>query len=413
MRPQLHYHTDCAYFAGCENMLPAFFASDDLRNRYDITFSYRFSERYTQGFQQRVKADFPIYPLSFPDILDASLLPSSLPFLLRRIIFFAQRLLGFFPLLIYEIWAFYRLMRKVKPKIVHINNGGYPAALSARAAGIGAKIANVPSVLMVVNNMAVGYDHWYRWLDYPIDRIVVHSVDKFVTGSGAACNRVGRVLGLPEDKAISIHHGIAYQCPTSTRTATLKFLGLDRFEGVVFGIVGVLGPRKGHKVLLEAAVRLTQLRREGMPLFKIVVVGDGYLRGNLEEFVRGNGLSEYCIFTGERSDVMNYMGILDALVFSSTEAEDFPFVILEAMSHGKPVIASKVGGTIEQVVDGKTGLLVDPGDVAQLVSAMYKVASCPELRKEMGAAGRKYFLDHFASEIAVGKYLSLYESMLS
>lgn len=177
-------------------MLAVLFASDELRRQYDITFSYRFSKRYAEGLKKKVKADFPIYSFSFPDILDSSLLPRKLPILVRRMIFFAQRIIFIFPLLIYEIFVFYRLMRKIRPDIVHINNGGYPGALSARAAAIGAKIARVPAIVMVVNNMAIGYDIFFRWLDYPIDRIVIYSVDKFVTGSAAASERLAKVLGI-------------------------------------------------------------------------------------------------------------------------------------------------------------------------------------------------------------------------
>lgn len=393
-------------------MLATFFASEELRKQYDITFSYRFSKRYAQGLKERAKTDLSIYPLSFPEIYNFSLLPSSLPILVRRIIFLAQRILCVFPLLIYEIWAFSRLMRKIKPTIVHINNGGYPSALSARAAAIGAKIAGVPAVVMVVNSMADGYINLFRWLDYPVDRAVVCSVDRFVTGSAAASDKLRQVLRLSKNKTVSIHNGITLQAPTSATVETRQRIGLEKFDGVIFGIVGLLIPRKGHHVLLEAALKLIELKKEDMPSFKIVIVGDGPLRRNLEDFVRDKGLSEYCIFVGERNDVMNYMTIFDALVLSSTEREDFPFVILEAMSHGKPVIASKVAGTVEQVVHRETGLLVDPGDINQLVSAMYEVASSHRLRKQMGAAGYEYFLNHFTSVIAVRKYLSLYSSYI-
>jgi L-malate glycosyltransferase len=412
MRPKVHFHTDCAFFAGCENMLATLFESYELRQQYDITFSYRFSKSYAKGLKEKVNFSFPIYPLWFPDILDFSLLPSSLPIFVRRIIFLAQRLFCLFPLLIYEVWSFYRLMKTIRPSIVHINNGGYPSALSARAAAIGAKIAGVPTVVMFVNNMAVGYNNFFRWLDYPLDRIVVYSVDKFLTGSAAASEMIKQVLRLTKNKTVSIHHGIAYQSPTSSAVETRKLLGLDNYEGVIFGIVGVLGPRKGHRVLFEAALKLLELRNDDMPSFKILIVGDGELRENLEKFVRENGLSDYCIFVGKRNDVMNYMTILDALVLSSTEHEDFPFVILEAMSHGKPVIASKVAGTVEQVVHRKTGLLVDPGDVTQLVLAMHEIATNLELRKQMGVAGREYFMNHFTSEIAVNKYILLYSQMI-
>ncbi len=408
MRPKIHFHSDCSFFAGCENMIATFFESKELRNQYDITFSYRFNKRYMEGLMQKAKVDFEIYPLIYPDIYDFSLLPSGLPILFRRIYFFAVRTFFTIPLISYEIWSFSRLMKKIKPTIVHINNGGYPSALSARAAAIGAKIAKVPTIIMVVNNMTVGYNNFFRWLDYPIDRIVVNSVNKFVTGSTIASERLKKILRLPANKSVSIHNGISY-CPTTAEEKdTLKLIGLDKFDGVIFGIVGLLIPRKGHQTLLEAVVKLCKIGKETMPLFKIVIVGDGPLRRNLEDFVNRNNISKHCIFVGERNDVMNYMAIFDGLILSSIENEDFPFVILEAMSHGKPIIASKVSGTLEQVVHLQTGILVDPGDVEQLASAMYELLTREELRKKMGAASHEYFLNHFTSKISVTRYLLLY-----
>ena len=405
---KIHFHSDCSFFAGCENMLTNFFRSAELKDQYDITFSYRFSERYFQGLNQRIKPDFPVYPLSFPEIYDFSLLPLSIPLQVRRVYFLLARIALFIPLLIVEIWTFYRLMKRIKPDVLHINNGGYPAALSARAAAIGAKIANVPKIIMVVNNMAVEYNIFFRWLDYPIDRFVVKSVNKFVTGSKAASERLKKVLQLRPDKALSIYNGISYVSPTVGKKDMLQLLGLNNFEGVIFGIVGLLMPRKGHRILLEAAIKLANLEKDSMIPFKIVIVGDGGLRTDLENFATENGISDYCIFTGQQNEVMNYMAIFDVLILSSIENEDFPFVILEAMSHGKPIIASKVAGTVEQVIHRQTGILVNPGDTEQLASAMHELACSEELRQRMGVASHEHFLNNFTSEISVSKYLSLY-----
>jgi len=410
MHKKIHYHSDCPYFGGADNMLATLFSSGELRKRYDITFSYRFSELYAEGLAKRVKLDFPVYPVRIPDIYDFSLLSTTIPFFIRRVIFFTQRALCILPLMAYEMLVFYRMMKIIKPDIVHINNGGYPGAFSARAAAIGAKLAGVPLVMMVVNNMAVGYDIFFRWLDYPIDRAVVASVNIFVTGSKAASKRLTEVLGVAANRLLSINHGMSYCAPTIAADEIRRLIGLEKFEGVIFGIAGVLGPRKGHYILLNAVLKLAELQKEGMPLFKIVIMGNGPLRNDLEDFIESRDLSEYCIFVDEKEykDYINYLMVFDVLVLSSTEYEDFPFVILEAMSHGKPVIASKVGGTTEQVIHGETGLLVDPGEIDQLVSAMLKLLSSDKLRKQMGSAGREYFVNHFISEIAVDKYLLLY-----
>lgn len=387
-------------------MFTAFFSSNELKEQYDISFSYRYNERYAEGLKQKTRADLDIYPLNFPDIYDFSLLPSNIPLIIRRIYFFAARIFLTFPLLLIEIWKFYRLMKEIRPNVVHINNGGYPAALSCRAAAIGSKLAGVCVTVMVINNMAVEYNNIFRWLDYPIDRRVVQAVDKFVTGSNAAAEKLKKVLNLNDEKITSINNGISSLPANKSRAAVLESLDLANFDGVIFGIVGLLIPRKGHRLLFEAATNL--VKRPDVPAIKIVIVGDGPLREDLEAFSRENNLLETCIFVGQRNDVMNYMSVFDVVVLSSIENEDFPFVILEGMSHGKPIIASKVAGTIEQVDHNNTGILVRPGDVEELTDAMYLLSKSNELRRQMGINGYQYFLNRFTSEISVAKYLSLY-----
>ena len=100
---RIHYHSDCPFFGGCENMLANFFNSEEIRKAYTISFSYRQSVQYTTGFEQRVKCDFPIYPVSFPDLNDYTQLPKALPLLCKRVIMLLLRQLLTYPLFIYEI----------------------------------------------------------------------------------------------------------------------------------------------------------------------------------------------------------------------------------------------------------------------------------------------------------------------
>ena len=106
------------------------------------------------------------------------------------------------------------------------------------------------------------------------------------------------------------------------------------------------------------------------------------------------------------------MSALDVLILPSVQDEDFPNVISEAMALGKPVIASRLAGTPEQVLDGDTGLLVDPYDVQQLAGAILQLASNPNLRESMGLAALQRFGNHFTSQIALSNYAKLYAEII-
>ena len=297
----IHYHTECSFFAGCENMLANFFNSDDFRQSHDVTFSYVQSESYNQGLKRRVNKELPIYPINFLDLSNCNMLPEWLPLIIRKIFTAALRLLFSFPLFIYQVFILFRLFKKLNPDILHINNGGYPAARSALAAAIAGKFAGIPKVLMVVNNIARDYRHYSRWLDLPIDRLVVRSVNIFITGSKAAGVKLRDVLNLPEHQVIAINNGINMRSLSNSVGSTRHRLGVGDFEGVVFGIVALLIPRKGHQVLLEAILKLVTDKKLEYCQFKILIEGSGPLQQTLFDFVELNNLASWITFVGDEA----------------------------------------------------------------------------------------------------------------
>jgi len=398
---RVHFHSDCAFFSGSENMLVNFFAEPQLRAAHEISFSYRQSERYEEGLRQRVTRDFPVYPLNVIDPDDALGKAQGA----GRILAILWRLIAYYPLLLSQFLMFRRLLRRLRPDVLHINNGGYPGALSCRAIALAGKAAGIKHILMVVNNLAVSYNRPARWLDYPVDRLVARAVDRFVTGSSAAAARMVSVLRLSVQKSVAIHNGIRVRPVVNSREVTRARLGLAGFDGTVFGIVALLEPRKGHAVLIDAVARLTA--RPGASKIKLLIEGHGPLAGELSERIEANGLGEVVTLIGDEARVFDFMGALDVLVLSSVRDEDFPNVILEGMSLGLPVMASRLAGTPEQVEDGVTGILVEPGNVEALADAMQALAGAAQ-RRRMGEAAKTRFETKFASEVAVRRYLDLY-----
>lgn len=392
-------------------MLANFFNSEKFATEHDVTFSYRNSARYRSGLEQRVWRNVKGFPVDFPDLSDFPGIATHFPARIGRLLSAFSRLLLTGPVLLFEIFVLYRLFKKLCPDLVHINNGGYPGALSARAAAIAGRLAGVPKVVMVVNNMAVGYQSVTRCLDYPLDRVVGWSVDVFVTGSEAAAVRLGRSLNFLRSSIKAIHNGIAMRAGTTSVQITRERLGLADFDGVLFGVVALLEPRKGHKVLFDALLKLVFEGRVGESSLKILVEGDGSLMGELVDFISKNNLAKWVKFVGHEKNIVDFMSALDVLILPSVRDEDFPNVILEAMALGKPVVASRLAGTPEQVDDGITGILVQPRNVEQLSNAVFYLANNSKVISSMGQAGLDRFNRYFTSDKALENYSKMYSKL--
>jgi glycosyltransferase involved in cell wall biosynthesis len=146
--------------------------------------------------------------------------------------------------------------------------------------------------------------------------------------------------------------------------------------------------------------------------WRLVVVGSGPDEAAARATAARYGISERVSFLGRRSsnDVERIIGASDLLVLPSS-VEGLPYVILEAMACGKPVVASDVYGIPEAVIDGETGLLVPPGDDAALARALDTLIANGELRRRMGQSGRARFEARFTLERQLSAMSSLYTEL--
>jgi len=390
------YFSDCLFFAGCENMIANFLNSKELAKKYSIFFLYRKSDSYIKVLKARVSGKYKSQTFSFIE-------PSNINYILR---FFLTPLI-----LIYEIIYLYFLFKKLRPFILHINNGGYPGALSARASAIAGKLASIPNIVMIVNNLAISYSYRLRFIDYPLDFFVKLSVDYFITGSLAAAKRLEDVLNVNHSKIRSIHNGVQYRMLLNSKDFIKEKMGLRYFKGVVFGMVALLVKRKGHLVLFESILYLSKNKVINKNNFILFIEGDGPEKLVLTRYVQDNNLEHLVKFIGNEKSIFDFMSILDVFVLPSIQDEDFPNVILEAMSLGIPVIGSNLAGISEQIVDNETGVLVKPNNPVLLSNAIKKLMQQPLLRSKMRINAKNKYKKQFTEKLAIKRYIKFYENL--
>jgi glycosyltransferase involved in cell wall biosynthesis len=152
--------------------------------------------------------------------------------------------------------------------------------------------------------------------------------------------------------------------------------------------------------------------QRAVPHAYLLIVGDGPLRAQIERWIESLTLQDHVRLLGMRRDVPRILGATDVFVLSSKGWEGLPLAVLEAMASALPVVASDVGGTREAVMDGQTGYLFAPGDVAALAHHTRALAKDPRLAQQMGRRGLVRVREYFAAERMVRETAALYEQLL-
>jgi glycosyltransferase involved in cell wall biosynthesis len=260
----------------------------------------------------------------------------------------------------------------------------------------------------VIIETSHGREAWrHGWLKghFVVDRWAGRFVDYYIAVSEANARYLTEQKRLPARKVFVIWNGIdlARFKPTHLAPHGIKrSIGFDESDPLLL-VVGRLEPQKGHHVLLDA---LPCVLRE-FPGARLVCIGDGALRGELEGKVRSLGLEASVRFLGYQSNVPDWLGAADVSVLPSFW-EGLPITAIECLAAGKPMVATSVDGTPEVVVNEETGLTVPPGNAGLLAAAVCRLLREPELRRRFGAAGRRWVEEEFSIERQIFKTQELY-----
>ena len=228
-------------------------------------------------------------------------------------------------------------------------------------------------------------DRWKRRLVYRGARRVF-AVSDFTAGLVAG-------LGVPRERIRVVGNGYDVRRVDAWRRQQGGSGPTDVPDGdPVVLTVGRLEEHKG----IDAVIEAMPVVRRSVPRARYVVVGDGPDRARLESLVGRLGLGECVRFAGYVSEEEKYawydrcdVFVLASRPLSDGSVEGFGIVFLEANAFGKPVIAGRSGGTADAVLDGRTGLLVDPADVGALSEALARLLTDPALARKLGASGRE------------------------
>ena len=412
MKQSILFYSDCPFFAGCENMLANFFNNQEFRDSYEILFIYRWSTQYEKGFKIRVPNQIENISVCLYDRNELSISIDSIPSAVLRkpLKFLVNTGLVKYFLITLNTLILFRILRKKKVDLLHVNNGGYPAAYSTISMVFAARLHGIKRIVYVVNNIAVGYVTRDRRLDYIFDWIVVRWVTMFVTGSLFAGSALKKTLKIPSNKILCIPNGIAPRKVTETREEVMQRLHLPQNRRI-FSVIANLEDRKGHIYLLKSLKQLKNFY-PGLLIPYCIIEGTGPTEKSLKTFVGENDLINDVLFISHEEQIFNLISASDCIILPSVKDEDFPNIILESMSLGKAIIASNFSGIPEQIENMKSGLLVEPGDVTSLATAINFMLEHPEMIDIFGENAKDRFEELFKDKTAINHYTEIYNKLI-
>ena len=293
----------------------------------------------------------------------------------------------------WAVWQLVKLIRRHRVDIVHTHSSA-----DSWMSSVAAKLSpRRPWVVRTRHlSCAIGNRMIYRWL-----------ADRVITVGESTRQYMIDEKGIQKDKVITIPTGVDLERfhPRRVKRDFRNEMGVPP-DAPVLGTVAVFRRLKGHVYLLRAMREILSVH----PDAKLLLVGEGPQEENLRRTIAEEGLGRSVLLPGYREDVERILQAMDVFVFPSLQ-EALGTAIIEAMAMEKAVVASRVGGIPEIVVDGKTGFLVNPEDVRGIAEKVLFLFRHRALAESMGKAGRKVVEEHFDTRKMVGRIEKLYERL--
>ena len=263
-----------------------------------------------------------------------------------------------------------------------------------------------PSVAWVCSVHAIYSEDWSGRWTLPLIRRMWRRADAILCISHAVRDWLVH-HELPLQKAKVIYYGIETEQFSKPRACLREEWNLG--DRPVIGSIGRLEPRKNHECLIAAMPEICKSAPNAM----LLIAGHdpwGY-GATLRRLVDELGLGEKVRLIGFQDDVVSFLNAIDVFAFA-TKSEGFGQVLVEAMAAGKPIVASRIAPLTEIVVDGETGVLVEPGNPTAFADGLSHVLGCPEDRRRMGSLGKRRIQSSFGAERMADETASLYVELV-
>ncbi len=309
---------------------------------------------------------------------------------------------------ILAFWKLYRLIRQGHYHIVHTHS--WKAGILGR---IAARLAGTPLIVHSFHGLTF-HDHQPWLVNRAIrlsERFCGNFTHHYISVSDITTEKALAANIDHADKFTTVYSGMELDWYLNSKAdpqAIRHELGIP-VDAPVVGKIARLSPQKNHDELLKAAPEI--VRRH--PDVRFLLIGNGILYDQVLEQVRQLGIEENFVFAGliDRERIPDMISAMDVVAHTALW-EGLPRVLPQAMAMSKPCVSFDTDGTPEVLVSGKNGYMIKRHDSAGLADAVSKLISDPELRRQMGEAGRNHVDPMFRAEKMVSDIADVYKTLI-
>ena len=245
----------------------------------------------------------------------------------------------------------------------------------------------------------------YTWKRRIVNQLLYRLADHITCISNATRVALDHYEWIPEKRVQVIYNGVQTPVSAPNSQSIRSTLGISN-SAFVLGTISRFDPIKNQTMMLEALSRL----REKHPECVLIMAGDGSERTSLENTACELGIEDGVYFTGFITDIAAHLDAIDIFLLTSF-SEGTSMTLLEAMSVGKVVVATAVGGNVEVIENGRTGMLVPSGDVDALVNRLLLLHDSAPERLRFSEGAIRGYSDRFSADLMVDHYEALYRGV--
>ncbi len=403
--------SDCYIYGGSEKLMSFLLKNEILNINNVLNFAYRKYKDYEKGLlnDSLLNRDnnYPLYLLSNETLFHNVNCKIKSNFLnkLIKLPFFIFEKIG-----IYFFWnliVFIHLLYKTKPDLIHINNGGYPAAKSCNTLVVANYISFKIKVIYQVNNQAsersVYFEKFY-------DAFINNTVNYFINASHKAKQQLVEKRNFDDKKILVVNNCVPLPEIKLNREQIYKELNIP-LDSFLLVEVAFLTERKGQKYLIDALNSLFIKKLLDREKVYCALVGNGEDEEFLKQYIGKLELSSNVFLLGYRNNSEDFIDACSLFLLPSIKDEDMPLVLLSALGYGKPIIATDFAG-ISQVIDSnENGILIE-NDLSNLkdnlASEINRLYHDEALRKVLGENAKRKYMD-YSPKIYGAKLKEIYE----